>query len=233
MAGSISSASYSPGQPPADPQALPQYLAMEFAKIQQAVSRLAAGHLDPAYVAPDKPRDGDIRFADGTSWDPGSGSGLYYYSSGWRKLIDLGAAGKAKLSDEGGMLVKMTNKTGAATIKGYVVGNSSTTANAFEKILIDAPDPFGVIYESGVADGSEAWIVVGGIAEVYVTGSVSLNDFVRGWLTADGAGYVAGQGKAEAFPAAPFTSDKHFYEIGHAIEARTGAGLVKCVVHWN
>lgn len=39
------------------------------------------------YVAPTKLREGMIRFADGTTWDPGSGKGLYiYYNSAWNKL---------------------------------------------------------------------------------------------------------------------------------------------------
>lgn len=39
------------------------------------------------YVAPAKPRETMLVFADGTSWDPGSGRGLYMYISGaWIKL---------------------------------------------------------------------------------------------------------------------------------------------------
>lgn len=37
--------------------------------------------------APEKPREGMIRFADGTNWNPGSGRGLYQYvSTAWVKL---------------------------------------------------------------------------------------------------------------------------------------------------
>lgn len=41
------------------------------------------------YVAPDKPRLGQIVFADGTSWNPGSGRGVYCYDTTgptWRFL---------------------------------------------------------------------------------------------------------------------------------------------------
>lgn len=39
------------------------------------------------HVAPAKPREGMVRFADGTDWNPGSGRGLYSYVSGsWAKL---------------------------------------------------------------------------------------------------------------------------------------------------
>lgn len=33
-------------------------------------------------AAPAKPQIGQIVFADGTNWNPGSGRGLYYYDSG-------------------------------------------------------------------------------------------------------------------------------------------------------
>ena len=38
---------------------------------------------------------------------------------------------------------------------------------------------------------------------------------------------------SDALPASPFTDSKHFYEIGHVIEARTGAGLASVVLHFN
>lgn len=39
------------------------------------------------YAAPDKPVVGQVYYADGTSWNPGTGEGLYLYTSaGWSKL---------------------------------------------------------------------------------------------------------------------------------------------------
>lgn len=74
------SVQYSPGVVPNDPAQLPRYLQDEFAKIASAVLMLAAGHLDVSTVAPAKPREGDLRIANGTSWDPGSGAGLYRHN---------------------------------------------------------------------------------------------------------------------------------------------------------
>jgi hypothetical protein len=34
-------------------------------------------------AAPEKPQVGQIVFADGANWNPGSGRGLYYYDSSW------------------------------------------------------------------------------------------------------------------------------------------------------
>lgn len=63
------------------------YLRDELAKIATMLNELAEGKLDVTTVAPDKPRDGMIRLADGTLWNPGSGRGFYGYSNGaWRFL---------------------------------------------------------------------------------------------------------------------------------------------------
>lgn len=148
--------------------------------------------------------------------------------------MPVGAFGnKVSFTSEGGMCILLTNKTGGNSVKGHVVTNSASVANAVEKIVVDEPDPIGVFYDSGIADGQEAWIVVAGIADVYFVGNTTLGHLARGFLTADGAAYVIGQAMSEALPAAPFTDAKHFFEIGHTLEARVGPGLAKCVLHFN
>lgn len=67
------------GDVPLDPVELQRYLRNIILQLQIALSALTAGHLDKQTVAPTKPRDGDIRYADGTLWNPGSGQGLYQY----------------------------------------------------------------------------------------------------------------------------------------------------------
>lgn len=83
--GTQSSPLYVAAQAPSDPRALPRYLEQEFQKIALAVKQLAAGHFDITYAAPEKPREGDVRLADGTHWNPGAGKGLYRYdvTGGW------------------------------------------------------------------------------------------------------------------------------------------------------
>lgn len=137
-----------------------------------------------------------------------------------------------QINPDGGFMVRLINKTGSASVKGEVVSNSASTANAVEKIVIDQPDPIGVFYESGVPDGGQAWVVVAGIAEVYFAGSTTLGHLACGFITGD-TGYMAGQAKSEALPTSPFATDKHFYEIGHVLESRTGAGLARCMLHFN
>ena len=138
-----------------------------------------------------------------------------------------------KFTQEGGLAVLLTNKTGAVSYKGCVVEPSSTTDKAVAKIVKDEPDPLGVVYSHGVPDGKKIWVVVAGLADVYFVGNTTRGHLARGFLTADGASYVTGQALSEALPAAPFTDAKHFYEIGHVLQSRTGAGLARCVIHFN
>ncbi len=140
---------------------------------------------------------------------------------------------KVMLTPDGGLAVKMTNRTGNVTVKGEVVHPDSSNNNSVVKIVVDEPDPIGVFLHSGVANGAEAWVVVSGIADVYFVGNTTAGHIARGFLTADGASYVTGQALSEAVPTSPFATDKHFYELGHVLESRTGAGLAKCVLHFN
>ena len=76
---------YAPGPVPQDLEQIPSYLQQEFIKIQDVIDQI---HLrETLYVAPTKPQIGQVEYADGTNWNPGSGEGLYEYtSSGWTKL---------------------------------------------------------------------------------------------------------------------------------------------------
>ena len=140
---------------------------------------------------------------------------------------------KITFSPDGGLMVKLINKTGGASVKGTVVTGGSVVANSVVKIVKDVPNPIGAFWESGVADGSLAWVVVSGICDVYFVGSTTMGDLARGFLTSDGGAYVAGQALSEPVPGSPFATDKHFYEIGHVLETRVGAGLAKICMHFN
>jgi hypothetical protein len=80
--------SYQPGNVPDDPAQLPRYVRELEVRLATVVAALAAGHLDRAYVAPAKPRDGDVRYLDGTI-APGGIRGVYFYdgpTSTWKPL---------------------------------------------------------------------------------------------------------------------------------------------------
>lgn len=77
---SIASMVFEQVQPPSDPAQLQRYLIELEQRISAALNSLAAGHLDITYSPPAKPRDGDFRHADGTTWNPGSGKGFYRFN---------------------------------------------------------------------------------------------------------------------------------------------------------
>ncbi len=64
------------------------YVQDELGHISSAVEQLSLGYLDVTNVAPTRPRQGMIRYADGTNWNPSGGEGIYFFNSSgsWVKL---------------------------------------------------------------------------------------------------------------------------------------------------
>lgn len=74
---------FDPGMPPQDPAQLQRYLMNLNSQFMAALAALSAGHLNQTTVAPKKPRDGDWAYADGVTWNPGGGKGLYFFTTVW------------------------------------------------------------------------------------------------------------------------------------------------------
>ena len=77
---------YTPG--PVDKDRLVEWIMRELQSISESTFGAAPElQLIPKYEAPAKPRTGMLVYADGTSWNPGSGAGVYVYTgSAWSKL---------------------------------------------------------------------------------------------------------------------------------------------------
>jgi hypothetical protein len=135
---------------------------------------------------------------------------------------------------EMGQQIKITNKTGAASVKGNIVEPSSSTDRAVGLIgAAGDPDPIGIVYEAGIADGSDMWVwCEGSICEIYFIDTATHGQFARTGATSD-TGETAGQAVAEAVPSSPFATDKHFQEVGHVLTTHSGAGLALCWFHTN
>ncbi len=128
---------------------------------------------------------------------------------------------KIKLTPLGGYAVKLTNKTGANSIKGEIVIASTGTALAVALAGANETSSTGVFLEDGVSDGSEAWVVTGGLAEVKMdAGGCALGDRII-------AGATAGRGTVSNTPAIAV----HFQEIAHAHQIAAANGLAICAVH--
>lgn len=141
----------------------------------------------------------------------------------------LAATQKTMLTPEGGIAVKLVNRTGAASVKGKLVVADS--ANNDSVVLTGAGDVecFGVFYEDGIANGSAAWIVVAGIASVRFQDNHGPT--AGNWVSTGTAGYAVSS-------ASPTAAPTHFEEIGHCIQTVAAGGpgtfvLARCVLHFN
>lgn len=73
---------------------IPEYLKNELRKISEAINNISDGHYDEVHVEPPKPREGDLRYADGTNWNPGQGNNFYYFDGTiWRAYTGGSGAG--------------------------------------------------------------------------------------------------------------------------------------------
>jgi hypothetical protein len=140
----------------------------------------------------------------------------------------LAAALDDIFTEEGGVCVKLINKTGVASVKGQVVQVYATTDNAYAVNAINSDMPIGIVYDAGVADGSSVRVVVAGKADILVD---SAQTIARGRVVYS-SGTTAGRvDSAATVPAA----STHFRECGHMLETKTNTGstLCRCVLHWN
>ena len=64
------------------------FISNELSKISFAIDQVSMGHLDVQNAVPDKPRQGDIKYADGSNWNPSGGEGIYFFNAAgaWVKL---------------------------------------------------------------------------------------------------------------------------------------------------
>lgn len=144
---------------------------------------------------------------------------------------DVVALGYDSSTNERGFLVKMLNKTGAATVKGTLVAASTATDKGFI-LQANEYDTIGVVEESGIADGSEAWVWVNGsVCQVLFKDTVAST---RGniLIAADTDGRaidVANPGVG--LPAV----ETHFKECGHVLESKIAGTdvLALAMLHFN
>jgi len=137
---------------------------------------------------------------------------------------------KFGITTEGGFAVKLANRTAGVTVKGEAVLTDTANDNAFKQAGAGGVNVIGVVYEAGVAVASEAWIVVGGIAEGLVSTDAGSAGSTRGnWV-----GMSSTQaGKFDMTQASPPAAPTHFEECGHCLETKAAGQLAKFVMHFN
>lgn len=131
-------AKYFPEPPPfpisEEDQKFLDYMFRELNRISVALFTEVYLNLEKKYVAPTRPQDGDVSYADGTSWNPGAGMGVYaFLGTTWHKL-NLGATDTITM---GALTVSSLISTGLITTNGQVkfpaTANPSADANTLDE----------------------------------------------------------------------------------------------------
>ena len=85
---------WTPNPAPASNDKLSDYLFHELNRLSDVIFNIDVMRLEQTNQTVDKPRDGDIRYADGTNWNPGQGQNLYYYDGAtWQAFAGGSGAG--------------------------------------------------------------------------------------------------------------------------------------------
>jgi hypothetical protein len=129
---------------------------------------------------------------------------------------------------EYGPQFRLTNRTGSNTVKGTIVRASTANDMAFETEAADEDEPIGIVYQDGVANGSDAWVWgSGAVAQVLLVNSTAAT---RGYWAAVGSA----DGRADMTNANPIVAN-HWREIGHCLESKTAGTnvLARAIIHFN
>ena len=149
--------------------------------------------------------------------------------SGVDKTVRKDTDVRIKFNLDGGLMIKLINKTGVASVKGSVVSSNTAVDNSFI-LQANEFDSIGVVYENGIADGELCWIVIQGIAEVLFKDTVAV---VRGYVAL--AADTNGRATNIDVPSSNPVVAEHFKEIGHVLESKNAGTnvLAKVVLHFN
>lgn len=131
---------------------------------------------------------------------------------------------------EYGTQIKLANGTGANSVKGNVVYTDPNADMSFELITADDVDPCFIVYEAGIADGSDAWCwAEGAICQVLLEDGTAATR--ANWARVSSS--VNGRATMTTGVPVPPTDATHFREVGHCIES-VGSGtdvLARIVLH--
>lgn len=138
---------------------------------------------------------------------------------------------KIKFTREGGLAVRVQNKTRGTSIKGQVCCASHDNDYAVDLCDQSYADPTCIVYDSGRPDGKDMWVVVAGFAEVALKDN---EGSTRGYW----AGISDEVGYAHALKPVPPAKPTHFRGIGHCIHSCVAEGVgthVLCMmfIHLN
>ena len=86
------------------PQVKDPQVQAELQRIAQIITSLGEHVWVEEFAEPSKPRQGMVRYADGTTWNPGSGAGMYLYNGAtWNFLQGAGGSGETNTGSNQGL----------------------------------------------------------------------------------------------------------------------------------
>jgi len=150
-----------------------------------------------------------------------------------KNLVGDIQVGNVLFTADGGVAHKYINKTGALSVKGTCVEVSDSVANSVKVIGFDELDPIGFIYNSGIADGDDVWVVTNGKAYVLIQdGTTATADY---WVRVS----ATQAGRVDITNAVPpggtiAALESHLHECGHCNENVTSGidKLALCTIHF-
>jgi len=116
------------------------------------------------------------------------------------------------ITAEGGLAFKLTNKTGVASIKGTAINISPLYDSSF----IAATDPYtviGFVYNSGVADGSDVWIVRDGKTDFLLEDGYAATP--NSWIRL--SSITAGRCIPQSYPGIDFPAASIAYDTSNGV----------------
>jgi hypothetical protein len=132
---------------------------------------------------------------------------------------------KLYVDNDGALSVRLTNKTGANSVQGE--GVKASAANALSVVATASGDELilGSFRDSGIADGSDAWVQVQGLCldKLDATGCTQGD-----WIGSSGTAQRM-QGRA----ASPGSTPLHFQEMGHALQTAAANATARVLRHAN
>lgn len=132
---------------------------------------------------------------------------------------------KILIDNNGAICVKLTNKTGAASVRGESVEPSSTTDFAVMQAASNDINPLGTFRDDGVADGSEAWIATEGLCPARTDAGGATRAY---W-----AGSSATAGRVDGVNNSPPSTAQHFQEMGHFLDTVAANATGTIIAHHN
>ena len=194
---------YAAAPVPEKPEALPNFLREELTEIQNGLNAIAEGQLDVVNAAPAKPRSGMSRYADGTSWDPGSGEGMYdYYNGAWhgRGAGSPGGATTQVQFNDAGSFGGDADFTWDKTNNILTLGSAATTPFIRSPAGTGGSDGVGLFIKPGDGNGAGAggllFLIGASAGATGVGGGISLQPGDGGSTSGAGGDTTIGAGSA-------------------------------------